>query len=100
MPDGTYIIELNFLGSIIKIQMVVAGTVFTITGPTLNEKHTYTGRVFNNLGQLVPFVVETVQYDCFQFDTVIIAGVDGETDGSSISPDVIIIEDNWDLIEW
>jgi hypothetical protein len=100
IPNGTYIIELNFLQSVIKIQMVVVGTTFTITGPGLNENYTYTGRVFNSAGQMVPFVVDAVQYDCFQFDTVIIAGVEGDTDGSNISPDVIIIEDNWDLIEW
>lgn len=90
LPDDNYIVELDYLFGVIRIQMGVVGLVFTVVGPPLNESYTYSGKLFNSLGQAVPFVVNNITYDCFQFSTVMVAGFAGDIDAGSSAPPIDI----------
>lgn len=99
IPDGNYIIELDYLNSLVRIQMGVVGTTFTIVGPGLNESYIYTGKLFNIDGQSVPFIVNTITYDCFQFQTIMVSGFAGDIDSGSDAPPVTI-GDVVEAIQW
>jgi hypothetical protein len=70
LEDGNYTVQLNFLDSVIDVDIVVTGGVATLTDPlNLNEKYTYVAKVFNAGGFEVTLYYNTVAYDCIQFNT-------------------------------
>jgi hypothetical protein len=70
VPDGSYIIQLDFLGSVQIIGITITGGVLDFTSSIgLNENFTYTGQLLNGSGVVVPLYFSTVAYDCFQFTT-------------------------------
>jgi hypothetical protein len=70
LPDGNYSVELEFLNGRHLIGITKVGDdIETVGSVVLNENYTYTGRVLDANGVVVPLVVNTVSYSCFQFDT-------------------------------
>ena len=70
LADGNYTVELDFLNGKQLIGITKSGaTIETVGSVVLNENYTYTGRVVNASGFVVPIYVSTVPYDCFQFET-------------------------------
>jgi hypothetical protein len=70
VPDGSYMIQLDFLGSVQTIGITITGGVLAFTSSIgLNENFTYTGQLLNGSGVVVPLYFSTVAYDCFQFTT-------------------------------
>lgn len=70
VPDGNYTIQLDYLNSVVSIEMSISEGVVTFTyAVQLNENFTYTGQLLNESGEVVPIVKEEVSYDCFQFTT-------------------------------
>lgn len=72
LPDGSYTVVLDFLDSVIKIPITVAGDVVTLTDADalkLNEDFTYRGRVIDEDGETVNLTEDDVEYDCFEFST-------------------------------
>jgi hypothetical protein len=70
--DGNYIVQLNYLDAILNIAITIVGSVVDATNlnlSSLNESYTYTGKVINNIGEVVPLTKDNVVYDCFQFAT-------------------------------
>ena len=73
LADGTYSVELEFLNGRHLVGITKLGSdIETVGSVVLNENYTYTGRVLDASGNVVPLYFETVPYDCFQFDTEII----------------------------
>jgi hypothetical protein len=70
VPDGSYTIQLDFLGSVQSIGITITGGVLAFTSSIgLNENFTYTGQLLNGSGVVVPLYFYSVAYDCFQFTT-------------------------------
>lgn len=68
--DGHYMLELDFLGNVIqKTALLSAGDNATFDKADLNEQYTYVGQVKDASGQVVPFTLNTVSYDCIEFTT-------------------------------
>lgn len=72
LTDGAYNIKLDFLDKTLVIPITVAGKVVTVTDELvtgLNERYTFTGKVINASGDVVPLTVGEETYDCFEFTT-------------------------------
>lgn len=70
LEDGNYSVELEFLNGRHLVGITKIGNdIETVGSVVLNENYTYTGRVLNAAGAVVPIYVSTVAYDCFQFET-------------------------------
>lgn len=68
--DGTYTLELEFLGDVIqKVADLSTGDNFTFDTEGLNERFTYQGQVKGPDGVPVSLEIEGVAYDCIQFTT-------------------------------
>lgn len=68
--DGEYTLELDFLDSVVtKTASFTASDNATFDKEGLNEAYTYTARLRDSAGAIVPFTVETVEYDCVEFTT-------------------------------
>jgi hypothetical protein len=74
LTDGSYTVQLHFLGASVNIPITVAAGVVTLTNDlNLNEKYTYTAKVINAGGFEVTLYYNTVAYDCIQFNTKLIS---------------------------
>jgi len=70
LPDGNYNVELEFLNGKHLIGITKSSeTIETVGSVVLNENYTYTGKVVDASGSVIPLVVDNVSYDCFQFET-------------------------------
>lgn len=68
--DGEHTLELDFLGDIMRrTAQLSAGNNATFEKGELNERFTYTGRVLDPTGAVIPFTIEGVEYDCIEFST-------------------------------
>jgi len=64
LPNGEYIVELDFLNGKQLRTITVADGVVTTSGAALNENYIYTGKINNTT-----LTFDSVVYDCFQFET-------------------------------
>lgn len=72
MDDGSYILELPFLEYIQQVPFTKAEATIAFAKPIeWNENYTYQARILDTLKNPVPFLVSTVPYDCFEFETKI-----------------------------
>lgn len=70
LADGNYKVQVHFLDSVIDIAITVAAGDVTLPDPlNLNEKYTYSAKVYNSAGAEVVLYYNTVAYDCIQFNT-------------------------------
>lgn len=68
--DGSYTLQLEFLSGVIEEDASFIETnAATFSKDLLNENYTYTGWVLTSGGEKVPFTIEDVEYDCFEFTT-------------------------------
>lgn len=73
--DGDYTFQIEFLNSAINKAVTVVGDgIASFETSDLNEGFTYTGKLFDNEGVLVPLVWDEISYDCIQFTTAQIIG--------------------------
>jgi hypothetical protein len=68
--DGSYTMELNFLGNV-KRQTApfTAGDTATFSKDPLNETFTYQGHLEGPGGETVEFELDGETFDCFEFTT-------------------------------
>lgn len=69
LPDGAYMVKLDFLNSVIEVPIVVEDGTVQANTVSLNENYSYTGRVVDAEGETVNIVIGETQFECFQFDT-------------------------------
>lgn len=68
--DGLYTLELDMLGKVIRIAaQQTVGDEMVFPPGELNERFTFTGQVRDPSGEIVPFTVDLVEYDCVSFTT-------------------------------
>lgn len=68
--DGTYTLELQFLGDVTrKIAALSAGDNATFDKTGLNERFTYVAHVADPGGEKVTFTIDDKVYDCVEFTT-------------------------------
>lgn len=68
--DGTYELELQFLGDVTrKSADLTAGDNATFDKAGLNERFTYVASVRDPGGETVPFTLDGKTYDCVEFTT-------------------------------
>lgn len=68
--DGPYTLDLDFLDhSLQTTKDFITGAAIAFPKTKLNEGYTYTGRVLDGDHKPVSFIVEGVEYDCFEFTT-------------------------------
>lgn len=68
---NNYTLVIDFLGTQITLsQEQTEGENIRFAVLSLNENFQYTGQVFDSTGELVKITVDTVEYDCIKFKTV------------------------------
>ncbi len=68
---GLYTLELDMLGNTLTIQaqQTLGAEEMVFPVGELNERFTFTGQVRGPDDQVVPFTIDTVEYDCVAFTT-------------------------------
>lgn len=70
--DGPHTLTLEFLGLEVNVGTVgVYGEPLAFPLSSLNESFTYRGRVYDPAGKQVVIEKDSIQYDCFEFQTVL-----------------------------
>lgn len=70
--DGIHKLVLEFLESQLVIEKeFITGDPLKFPTDDLNEQYTFLGKVIDPLGAQMTLVIEGIEYDCIEFETII-----------------------------
>lgn len=83
---GVHKMTLNFLGVEFSVSKTfTVGQAIEFPATSLNESHTYTAKLFDPNGAQIVIQKGAVEYDCFEFETVLAYTVEPVTSDESVS---------------